>query len=292
MRALQQIGLRHTRIREVRRIASGAGQDRRLILAEGLWAHEVLVGLDAAIEMFLWCPEAAYSAEARALGTQVAARARCAYRIAPAVLDRLCERERPDGMLSLVRLPAWDADRIELNSEALVLVADAIEIPGNLGTLLRTLDACGGDCLIVTSRRTRLNHPKVFRGSRGTNLRVPVIEFAEPADAAAWLRERDFGIFLATVSTGATPYQQASYWRRTALVVGNERNGITQPWFSHASGEITIPMVGRADSLNVAVSASILMYDIQSVLSGAARARASDRRRVGVPLVDGRQLAL
>lgn len=162
MRALQQIGLRHPRIRQVRHIASGAGQDRQLLVAEGLWAQRVLVGLDAAVEMFLWCPEAAYSAEAQSLGTQVAARARCAYRIAPAVLDRLCERERPDGMLSLVRLPAWDADRVELKADALVLVADAIEIPGNLGTLLRTLDACGGDCLIVTNRRTRLNHPKVF----------------------------------------------------------------------------------------------------------------------------------
>jgi tRNA C32,U32 (ribose-2'-O)-methylase TrmJ len=86
--------------------------------------------------------------------------------------------------------------------------------------------------------------------------------------------------------------QKASYWRRTAVVVGNERTGISNPWFEHASGEITIPMLGRADSLNVAVSASILMYDIRSVLSGAARARASDRRRVGAPLIDGRQLAL
>ncbi len=67
---------------------------------------------------------------------------------------------------------------------------------------------------------------------------------------------------LATVGAGATPYQQASYWRRTAVVVGNERTGITQHWFGHASGEITIPAHGRADSLNVAVSASILMYDI------------------------------
>ena len=281
MRALQQIGLRHPRIQQIRRVASGVGQDRRRLLAEGLWAHQVLVGLDAAVEVFLWCPEAAYSAEARSLGTQVAARAESAYRIAPAVLDRLCERERPDGLLSLVRLPAWDAGRIELSSDALVLVADGIEIPGNLGTLLRTLDACGGDCLIVTNRRTRLNHPKVFRGSRGMNLRVPVIEFGDPADAARWLRNRNFAVFLATVSADATPYQLASYGRRTAVVVGNERTGITQPWFEHASGEITIPMLGRADSLNVAVSASILMYDIRSVLNGAARP--PDRRHVAVP---------
>jgi tRNA G18 (ribose-2'-O)-methylase SpoU len=269
MPALQQIGLRHPRITQLRHLASsGARHDRRLLLAEGLWAHDVLVGLDAAIETFLWCPEAAYSAEARALSVQVIARAKCAYRISPVVLSRLCERERPDGMVSLVRLPAWDADRIELRADALVLVADAIEIPGNLGTLLRTLDACGGDCLILTNRRTRLSHPKVFRGSRGMNLRVPVIEFAGPAEAASWLRDRGFGIFLATVGAAATPYQQARYGGRTAVVVGNERTGITPPWFEYASDTITIPMHGRVDSLNVAVSASILMYDIRARRDG------------------------
>jgi TrmH family RNA methyltransferase len=199
MQALQQIGLRHPRIQQIRHVAgSGVRQDRQLLLAEGLWAHDVLMSLDPAIEMFLWCPEAAYSAEARALGARVAARARCAYRIAPAVLERLCERERPDGLLSLVRLPAWDPGRIELHADALVLVADAIEIPGNLGTLLRTLDACGSDCLIVTNRRAR--------------------------------------------------------------------------------GKITIPMHGRVDSLNVAVSASILMYDVRD-RTDAGLSRLTERGR-------------
>ncbi len=66
-------------------------------------------------------------------------------------------------MVSLVALPAWAASRIELQAEALVLVADAIEIPGHLGTMLRPLDACGADCLILTNRRTRLSHPNDAR---------------------------------------------------------------------------------------------------------------------------------
>ena len=264
MPALQQIGSQHPRIRQIRHIASnGANGQRQLLVAEGLWAHGVLVDLDAAIETFLWCPEAAYSPEAHELSAQVTARARRAYRISPRILDRLCERERPEGMVSLVALPAWDATRIELRAEALALVADAIEIPGNLGTLLRTLDACGADCLILTNRRTRLSHPKVFRGSRGMNLRVPVLEFAEPAGAARWLRDRGFAVFLATVGADAKPYQQVTFGRRTAVVVGNERTGITPSWLEHASDKITIPMHGRADSLNVAVSASILLYGVR-----------------------------
>ncbi len=89
------------------------------------------------------------------------------------------------------------------------------------------------------------------------------LEFAEPAGAARWLRDRGFAVFLATVGADAQPYQQVTFGRRTAVVVGNERKGITPSWLEHASDKITIPMHGRADSLNVAVSASILLYGIR-----------------------------
>jgi TrmH family RNA methyltransferase len=144
MESLQQIGSQHPRVKQIRHlISSSAPGHRQLLVAEGPWAHDVLLDLDAAIEVFLWCPEAAYSPGAPARAARLAARAACAYRVSARVLDRLCERDRPDGMVSLVALPAWEASRIKLQAEALVLVADAIEIPGNLGTLLRTLDACG-----------------------------------------------------------------------------------------------------------------------------------------------------
>jgi tRNA G18 (ribose-2'-O)-methylase SpoU len=264
MDALQQIGLQHPRIKQIRRIIKSSGCGQRLLVAEGLWAHEVLLDLNAAIEVFLWCPEAASCPDAHARSAEIAARAASVYRVSPRVLDLLCEREQPEGMISLVSLPSWDAEQIELQPDALVLVADAIEIPGNLGTLLRTLDACGGDCLIITNRRTRLSHPKVFRGSRGMNLRVPVIEFAQPADAARWLRDRDVAVYVATVGADATPYREVRYARRAAVVVGNERYGVSRSWMDLARDRVTIPMRGLADSLNVSVSASILLYDIRA----------------------------
>jgi TrmH family RNA methyltransferase len=261
---LQQIGLQHPRIRQVRHVVNNSAPNHRhLLVAEGLWAHNVLLDLGVAIEMFLWCPEAAYSDEASCRSAEVVARARSAYRISPAVLSRICERERPDGMVSLVALPSWDADTIPLAPNALVLVADAIEIPGNLGTLLRTLDACGADCLVLTNRRTRLSHPKVFRGSRGMNLRVPTVEFSSPDSAVAWLCDRGFTVHLATTGLTALAYDSVPLDGRTALVVGNERYGISRPWFSYGFAEVTVPMRGRADSLNVSVSASILLYEIR-----------------------------
>lgn len=267
---LQQIGLQHPRIRQLRNVRdNGAPNNHGLLVAEGLWAHNVLLDQNASIEVFLWCPEAAYSAEALVRSKQAVSRASHAYRVSPRVLARLAERDRPDGMISLVRLPRWEADSLSLGRHALVLVADAVEIPGNLGTLLRTLDACGGDCLVLTNRRTRLSHPKVFRGSRGMLLRVPVLDLGEPDLAVAWLRERGFAVYLATPGD-AVPYHDVRFPARTAVVVGNERYGISPGWLHHGLPAITVPMLGAADSLNVSVSASILLYAARASVAGWA----------------------
>lgn len=260
-----QIGLHHPRVKQLRHIVANTGSNRhRLLAAEGLWAHEVLLDLGVPVEVFLWCPEAAYSPAAARIASEVMTRARSAYRISERVLARIAERERPDGMLSLVPMPERTPDSVPLRDDALVLVADAIEIPGNLGTLLRTLDACGADCLVMTNRRTRLSHPKVFRGSRGMNLRVPVLDFEHADGAVDWLRRNGFQVYLATVGASAVEYQRVSFGGRTAIVVGNERKGITPSWFGHGFTEVSVPMHGHADSLNVAVSAAILLYAARS----------------------------
>lgn len=264
-----QIGLQHPRIQQLRAVLRNrTPSHRRLLVAEGLWAHNVLLDLAVPIEVFLWCPEAAYASEAHQRYQQLASRASHSYRISPRVLARISERDRPDGMVSLVRMPSWDAGTLPLGPSALVLVADAIEIPGNLGTLLRTLDACDADCLLLTNRRTRLSHPKVFRSSRGMSLRVPVLEFEEPAGAIEWLREHAFTVYLVSPGAGALPYCSARYPMRTALVVGNERYGISRPWHEPGFTQVAVPMLGGADSLNVAVCASILLYEVRARQSG------------------------
>ncbi|HEY8471993.1 MAG TPA: TrmH family RNA methyltransferase [Natronosporangium sp.] len=262
---MPQIGLQHPRVKQVRAVLHHRGpQHRQLLVAEGLWAHNLLLRQDAAIELFLWAPGAAYGSEAHVRARELAGRARSAYQISAKVLARLTERDRPDGLLSLVRLPEWRPDAVPLRPRAVVLVADGIEIPGNLGTVLRTLDACGGAGLLLTNRRTRLTHPKVFRGSRGMNLRVPVLEFEQPAEAADWLLDNGFTVYLATTGPAAVPYWDVDYPDRTAIVVGNERYGISRPWLELGFPEVTVPMRGVADSLNVSVSASILLYQAVS----------------------------
>ena len=262
---LQQIGLGHPRIRQVMAIEKNtAPNPRKLFVAEGLWAHKLLLQTATAVEVFLWSPEAAYGDEARQRAAEVAAVAKAAYQISAKTLERISERDRPDGLLSIAQLREWQPEDLEFGPSALVMVADGMEIPGNLGTLIRTADACRVDCLVLTNRRTRLTHPKVFRASQGMMLTVPIIEFTQPEQAADWLAENDFDVYLADTDD-ARNYRSLRYRdRRTAFVLGAERYGIPKAWYRPGFGRVFVPMLGAADSLNVSISAAVLLYEARA----------------------------
>ena len=271
---LQQVGLRHPAVELVRDIQRNrTGIPRRAFVAEGLFENNVVLEAGVAVDTFLWCPEAAYSDEATTRSKQLAARAHRAYRISAKTLRYLAERPNPDGLVSVARLPDTDPETFTFEGErdggdqALVLVLDGIEIPGNLGTLIRTADACAADCLVLTNRRTRLTHPKVLRSSQGMSIRVPALEFDEVAGAISWLDSHGFTVYLADTDDSRN-YRAADYAGRTALVVGSERYGISSPWYTAGYARVGIPMLGSADSLNVGVSAAVLLYEARAQMNG------------------------
>jgi RNA methyltransferase, TrmH family len=267
MAELQQIGLRHPAadlVRDIQRNRTGI--PRRTFVAEGLFENNVVLEAGVTIDTFLWCPEAAYSDEARVRSKQLTERARRCYRISEKTLTYLAERPNPDGLISIARLPDIDPEMVTFKKNGLILVIDGIEIPGNLGTLIRTADACAADCLVLTNRRTRLTHPKVLRSSQGMSVRVPAVEFDEVADAVAWLGRHGFTVYLADTDDSQN-YRSCDYRGRTALVVGSERYGISPPWQEAGFRRIGIPMLGAADSLNVAVSAAVLLYEARAQMN-------------------------
>lgn len=266
---LQQIGVAHPRVRQVMSVQkNSAPNPHKLFIAEGLWAHNLLLKNETPIEVFFWCPEAAYGDEARMRAEQVAAVARCAYQVSAKTLERISERDSPDGLLSLAQLPRWSPGSLELGPSALVMVADGMEIPGNLGTLIRTADACRADCIVLTNRRTRLTHPKVFRASQGMVLTQPVVEFERPQDAAAWLGGLGFDVYLADTDEAGN-YRSYDYrGRRVAFVLGAERYGIPKAWYHPEFRRVFVPMLGSADSLNVSISAAVLLYEARAQQEG------------------------
>jgi RNA methyltransferase, TrmH family len=261
---LQQIGLRHPVADLIRDVQNNkTGIPRRTFVAEGLYEINMVLETGVEVDAFVWSPEAAYSDEAHVRAAELAQRARRAYQVSAKTLERLAERPNPDGLICVAQLPDWEPDDMVLANDGLILVADAMEIPGNLGTLIRTLDACAADCLVLTSKRTRLTHPKVLRSSQGMNMKVPSLEFAEIDAAIDWLERSDVTVYLADTDESIS-YRQADYTGRTALVVGSERYGISPPWYEHGFARIGIPMLGSADSLNVSVSASVLLYEARA----------------------------
>ena len=142
----------------------------------GGWAHEVVLRSGSTVDAVLWCPgERPYPA-LEATAAAVARTAGGAVRISERTLARVHPGLTSPALLSVVRLPRWPSSRLQTAANGLVLVADGIEYAGNLGTLIRTADACAVDALVLTRGKGRVTHPKAFVASRGTVLTTPVLE--------------------------------------------------------------------------------------------------------------------
>jgi TrmH family RNA methyltransferase len=140
-----------------------------------------------------------------------------------------------------------------------LLVAEAVEKPGNLGALLRSADAAGITAVIVCDPATDVNNPNVVRSSRGTRFTVPVVEAATP-ETLAWLSSRGVRVAAATPQASLA-YTEADLRGPLAIAVGAEADGLTAAWLDRADVRVRIPMRGKVNSLNVATSAALLLYE-------------------------------
>lgn len=175
----------------------------------------------------------------------------------------LTER-RPDGLLAVVRRPATRLEVLDLPREAFVAVAVSIERPGNLGAIARTACAAGVDALLLADPRTDLFHCEAIRGSVGAVFSLPCAT-ASTEQALAWLREREIWI-VATTPAAPEPHWAPSYAGAVAVALGSERHGLPPTWLEAAGEQVSVPIHGPVDSLNVAVAAGV-------VLCEAARSR-------------------
>jgi len=266
--ALRPIGASHDDVRRYSRARRNVlpRTDRVTVVADR-WAHEVVLRMDADIELALWCPGGRRRPDLEATADAVVVRAARAHRVSERILARLQPDTAPPALLSMVRLPRWEVAEVLGDGARLVLVADGIEYAGNLGTLVRTADACAADGLVLTRATARVTHPKVFVASRGTILTTPVITFDSVGEARAGLAAAGFTAYVADPA-GATPYRAAGLGTgRTAVVVGSEGDGVADEWRDGLT-RVAIPMHGRADSLNVAASAAVLLFEARAALDG------------------------
>jgi RNA methyltransferase, TrmH family len=262
----------NTRLKELRRL--GANRARRAaggfvvegyrLLRRALEAGVVVESVYVAPELFRGCGEPALVARAESSGANV-------FEVAPGPFVAVTAQGRPDGLLAVVRRPATELARLPLGVAPLVLVAEGVERPGNLGTIVRSACAAGATAVIACDPQTDVFHPRAVTASVGAVFALPLAA-CRSVDAAAWLRERGVAVVLATPSAGATPWD-VDLAGPTALVVGCEKRGASDVWRRAAAAEVAIPMPGGAmDSLNVAVAAGVVLFE-----AVRQRARSAER---------------
>lgn len=172
--------------------------------------------------------------------------------------EKVAYREGPDGFIAIVGVPAsapWD---LELPDDPLLLLAEGVEKPGNLGAMLRTADAAGVDAVIAVDPVTDWGNPNVVRSSKGTVFSVPVATGTR-ADVLAWLGRTGASVFAATPDTDLL-HTQVDLTGPVAIAVGAEKHGLTDELMAAAT-RVRIPMAGAVNSLNVATSAAIVLYE-------------------------------
>ena len=186
------------------------------------------------------------------------------------VFLKMAYRERPEGLLAVGPQPRTTLADLKLPEHALVIVAETIEKPGNLGTILRSADAAGAAAVIVCDKCTDVYNPNVVRASTGVIFSMPVVECAT-SECLAFLRERRFKILAATPHADALHFE-VDLTGDVALVVGNEQFGLTDKWMNEAELRVRIPMLGMADSLNVSAATTILLFEAvrQRIAAGIA----------------------
>ncbi|MEZ0396209.1 MAG: RNA methyltransferase [Anaerolineales bacterium] len=246
--------LQNTRVKTIVKLRD----DRRARQREGVTLVEGCYEIELALAGGLR-PREVFFCEELAAGKRVAGLDLEPVTVSRPVFEKMSHREGPDGWLAVFPVPRRTLDRLPLSPAPLLVLAESVEKPGNLGAILRTADAAGVDALLVCDPRVDLYNPNVVRASRGTLFTVPAVETAS-AEALTWLRQRGVRLLAATPQA-ETLHFEADWRGPVCLAVGAEDEGLTNFWLENADLRVKIPMAGKVNSLNVSVSAAIILYE-------------------------------
>ena len=179
--------------------------------------------------------------------------------VTPQVYEKMAYRGSTEGMIAVAKCKDHSLARLQLKENPLIVILESVEKPGNLGAVLRSAEASGVDAVIVCDPLTDMYNPNLIRASIGGVFSVPTA-VCTSQECIAFLKERGIKILTAQLQDS---YEYYDYDMRpaTAIVMGTESTGLTDQWRQAADAHIRIPMLGRLDSLNVSVSAAILMYE-------------------------------
>jgi len=248
------------RLKEIVRLRHRSHRDEAgVMIVEGF--RELRRALDGGVKptQVFFCPELYADAAAPALAEECRQAGAQLIQCSRAAFEKIAYGDRLEGLLAVAPQMRLRLEDIRLKPDAIVVVAEAVEKPGNLGAILRSADATGVSAVIACDRGTDAYNPNVIRASTGMIFAVPVVE-AGTSEVLAWLDRNEFRIIAAT-PRAPTVYTDADMRGNVAIVVGTEHEGLSRAWMERADLAVRIPMLGKADSLNVAAATTLLLYE-------------------------------
>mgnify|MGYP000072135301 CR=1 FL=1 len=228
-----------------------------LFVIEGLREIELALKGDYEIKTLLFCPEIVSEENLQNLKTDSDIEH---IEITLEIYKKIAYRTSTEGVIAITKVKNLALSTLKLeNKTPLILVAEAPEKPGNIGALLRTADAANLDAVIIANPKTDIYNPNIIRSSIGCVF-TNTITTGSTTEIIAFLKENNISIYSAILQE-SVPYDTCNYKENTAIVVGTEATGLSPEWRLESKQNISIPMQGEIDSMNVSVAAGILIFE-------------------------------
>lgn len=222
-----------------------------------IYCPELLdTGVGKTFDLVAWCSR---MQQRPAEETSLWDNSQAVWELRPEAFAKIAYGERTDGVMAIARSQPHTLEQLPIPANPLLVVVESLEKPGNLGAIFRTADAAGADAVILADSLVDPENPNVLRASLGTVFSVP-FAIATSGQTQQWLMQNDVQMVAAMVDASQS-YTQINYQGPTAVVLGSEADGLKDTWRQSDVLPVRIPMAGRADSLNVSVSAAVILYE-------------------------------
>lgn len=181
--------------------------------------------------------------------------------VSDGVLKEASDTLTPQGIMAVVRKPVYDLDKIISGPDANLILLEDIRDPGNLGTILRTAEGAGVTGIILSKTSVDMYNPKVIRSTMGAIYRMPFIYAEDFRETLIRIKQRDISVYAAHLNAKKA-YDEINYKTKCGILIGNEANGLSDEIAAMSDEYIKIPMSGSVESLNAAIAAAVLMYEV------------------------------
>ena len=232
-------------------------KEKNLFIIEGLREFNLAILSGFTIRTVFFCPELLPPEEVRKIsGTSFISGI---FEVSQQVYNRMAYRNDAEGIIAVAQPRNYGLQDLNLSVNPLILILEAVEKPGNLGALLRTADAANLDAVIICDSLTDVYNPNAVRSSIGCIFTIPIV-VSSTQETLTWLHSKGITSY-ATSLTADQYYHEVDFRGPTAFVMGTESTGLSQSWLTTADHTIKIPMSGKIDSMNVSVSAAIVVFE-------------------------------